>query len=426
MTEPTPLDDLPVIDLAAGQRAFSEENLGRLMQLVGPHLNPAHRKLVYILPIASRFAHLAMESHALWNLYGGAFDGTLTVVHASKLARYSEGLMRVVRQYSTLVESDVPAVLDLGHFDAPAIGGGAMTLHLTSSQMLLQAFCEHVGAGNPVRFFDLPGDLEDQARTMLRAYGWRDGEPFVALHVRDGGYLKSARYNNFRTASIENYRPSIDHPVEQGYWVFRLGDASSVPLEHPHDRVIDLPHSAEYDDVLDVYLIKHVHFLLACSSGPEGVARAFVTPILMVNAYAQHLMILNARDLSLFKRYRDVGAGRYLSYREILDSGLSVPLTARSFEEAGIELQENTPDEILAAVEEMLARLAGAYDVDPVIDARFATISQEFAAAHRTRTEAAKAADEKLGFHISAYAYALPGTSYAQSFCRTHPEFLEG
>lgn len=71
MTEPTPLDDLPVIDLAAGQRAFSEENLGRLMQLVGPHLNLAHRKLVYILPIASRFAHLAMESHALWNLYGG-------------------------------------------------------------------------------------------------------------------------------------------------------------------------------------------------------------------------------------------------------------------------------------------------------------------------------------------------------------------
>ena len=51
-----------------------------------------------------------------------------------------------------------------------------------------------------------------------------------------------------------------------------------------------------------------------------------------------------------------------MTYQEIYNSGAHLFLESRQFEENGIELIENTPEEIAAAVLEMEARLNGRWE----------------------------------------------------------------
>jgi hypothetical protein len=79
-------------------------------------------------------------------------------------------------------------------------------------------------------------------------------------------------------------------------------------LAHPSDRVIDVPHLANYEGFMDVYLSGRANLVVAMPSGPEALAHVQGRPCVMVNELpAQKGDYIE--DATLQARYQQLGAG---------------------------------------------------------------------------------------------------------------------
>ena len=72
-----------------------------------------------------------------------------------------------------------------------------------------------------------------KSKKLLEQIGWK-GEPFICLLSRDNAYLDyldnlagkfnfDRSYHSYRNSEIETYRLAINHLLDKGYWVFRMG-----------------------------------------------------------------------------------------------------------------------------------------------------------------------------------------------------------
>jgi putative glycosyltransferase (TIGR04372 family) len=292
--------------------------------------------------------------------------------------------------------------------------------NVQSAPMLLRDLWRHVRAGNPLRHLALPTTQQDQASEFLDGIGVAPGEHFVTLHMREASYLSSHRYHGFRNMTPENYAPAIQHLLDQGIWVFRLGDKDSTPLGFDHPRFVDLPFRDDYEDYMDVVLLAEAWFAICCSSGPLGPAIAFGTPVLLVNGILEQQTFFNPRDVIQFKRYIDDVSETPIPYSAILERGLCGISESKQLEERRVHLEENSPDEILAAVREMIARLEDAFTPNPETDKRFRATTEAFA----TLLETGDRGPEHLEPVDQSFGLALPWTTLCHAYCEANPWFL--
>lgn len=425
MTDPKlELDSLPGLSAEDHARILAPETMSSLFATIRPHLEPGKRKLVYIFPASGRIGHVVGELFALWTLHGAGYDEILVVVRDRASLPIPEGPARLVAPYMRFVETSDHLVMLLGHYNAPLAAFGPFDLLLTSAARLCHALFPTLRAEGFERHFALPEDMAARGEAWLRGLGWRPGEPIVPVHAREPSFLSSHRYHFFRTADIANYRPAIDRLADGGTWVFRLGDRASRPLSHPSPRVVDLPHREDYADWMDVFLVAKARYSINCSSGPVSYCHPLGTPTLLINNYAQPFCLLapTARDLLMFKRYRETASGRYLSYEEILARDLTDCSEVRHFEAAGVALEENSPADILDAVVEMEARLAGTHVPDETAQTAF----RETGIAHDRERLARVAAGTARQATQEAphYCFGFPWVSHAEGYCRHQPGFL--
>ncbi len=414
-------DAPPTLDVEESRRVFSAENIQRLIEIVAPRLQTGKRTLVHIMPASSRFGHMVLEPWALHSLFGEEFDEILVVIRDRRLLRYGRAPHILASTVVSFVETTNEMVVKLGHFDAPRMENGPLCIQLRSAPELLKDFWRHIRAGGAPRYLKPPPAIEEPARRLLERLGVRDEDRIVTVHMREGGYLASHRYHDFRNMTPTNYLPAIRHLLDAGIWVFRLGDKASSPLDIDHPHLIDLPFLPEHEDYMDVYLLYRAWFAISCSSGPEGPRRAFGAPMLLINGILEQLSFFNPKDVIQFKRYVEMDTERPIPYREILDRGIVGMSAAAAFEASHVRLQENTPEEILASVTEMMARLDGEFDADPEIDTAFRGVSEAFLAGLEANAPEFNAAGESERF----FGIALPWTTVSHSYCRANPWFLE-
>ncbi|HBT43841.1 MAG TPA: hypothetical protein DIW51_13135 [Rhodospirillaceae bacterium] len=218
-----------------------------------------------------------------------------------------------------------------------------------------------------------PVDRE-RGMSVLREIGLDEDDWFVCLHVREGG----AKGNEpFRQAPISDYIPAIEAVTRRGGWVFRMGDPSMTPLP-AIDRVVDYATSTLRQDWMDVFLCGACRFFIGTSSGLYTVAHAFGRPIVQTNYLPTSTLSLGTKDLFLPKltRYRRTGelmpfadlmgppfnnAGNDALYREVFD----------------VTIINNTPEELLEVVEEMMDQLAQHDQEDDALQARFRALTAE-------------------------------------------------
>jgi putative glycosyltransferase (TIGR04372 family) len=415
-----PFDAPPVLDLEESRRVFSAETFQRLIQLVAPKLKADGRTLVHIMPASSRFAHMAMEPWALHAMYGEEFDEIIVVIRDRRLLPYGAGPHALASTLVTFVETTNEVIIKLGHFDAPRMENGPLCIQLRSAPELFKDFWRHLRAGGPARHLSPPSEMEERTTRFLDGLGVGPDDRIVTLHMREGGYLNSLRYHDFRNMTPARYEPAIRHLLDQGIWVFRLGDKTSSRLEIDHPRLVDLPFLAEHEDFMDVVLLSKAWFAFSCSSGPEGLARAFGTPILLVNGIMEQLSFRNRREVLMFKRYVDMTTEQSIPYREILARRIVGYTIASEYEENNIRLEENTSDEILQAVREMEERLLGTFAEDPAIDTAFRAASEDFLAELEVREPEDSPTDPSERF----FGLALPWTTISHHYCRANPWFL--
>lgn len=189
--------------------------------------------------------------------------------------------------------------------------------------------------------------------------GLKDGAWFVCAHVRSLGFSPNDdKAHAYRNGHIEFMVPAINEIAKRGGWTVRMGDPSMPPLP-PCENAIDYAHHSLRSARMDVALAASCRFFLGNSSGISFISTAFGVPCALANMIPCSVLGVLPADLSIPKLLWDERQGRYLTFAEIMGSPVSNYRYTDLYEQSGIRVDENSPEDLVDLVSEMLDRLDG-------------------------------------------------------------------
>jgi putative glycosyltransferase (TIGR04372 family) len=209
---------------------------------------------------------------------------------------------------------------------------------------------------------------ERHGEACLRAMGIPVNQLFICLNIRDSAYLSGPGwdYHNYRDSKVENYVLTAEALAERGFFVIRMGAKVHSPMNSTNPKVIDYATNGMRSDFMDIYLGAKCHFAISTQSGWDCVPYIFRKPICYVNALPiGYFMTFQKKVLYITKRHKLKTSQKELSLTEIFNFGVGYSLNSSEYESKGIELVENSPEEILDVAIEMLERLNGSWYSHP-------------------------------------------------------------
>ena len=315
-----------------------------------------YRRITFIV---GRIGHLAAEpdsflkSVALGELPGRKyfFLAPRGGVANEHLLSYWAARIPVVRDPMLCRLFDAMSALGLMLFDA-----GRYVLRLDRSQEAYRINARWAGRAPLLALTEednLWGEQEIAALGVPRG-GW-----FVCVHAREGGFSPQDEATHaHRNGSIEALVPAMQEIVARGGFCVRMGDPSTRPLP-VIEGVVDYAHHANRSPRLDVVLCAKAKFFLGNSSGIAIVSSVFGVPAALANMVPLSALGIMPSDLSIPKLYRRRQDGRPLGFGEVFGTAAANFRYALQYSQAGIDLVENTADEIRELTKEMLDRLDG-------------------------------------------------------------------
>ncbi|MBX9633943.1 MAG: TIGR04372 family glycosyltransferase [Magnetospirillum sp.] len=216
---------------------------------------------------------------------------------------------------------------------------------------------------------------------MLARHGIGDDDWFVTIHARDSGFHAAVQpgrdntYHDYRDSDINAFRKVIDHILERGGHVIRMGVHVAVELKYQPPGVIDLTN--DHDDFMDLYLIARCRFMLSGNSGTAYLPHLFDVPhgVHNMNPYGDFPL---KRDVPYTpKLLRRKEGGQVLPFRELHEMGLisgdrltrqrQGHYVTKTYEAFGLEWVENSEDELLGLCLDVLDQIEGR---EPPVGAR--------------------------------------------------------
>jgi putative glycosyltransferase (TIGR04372 family) len=223
----------------------------------------------------------------------------------------------------------------------------------------------HDGVGRDAA---LPPDLRTRARDAIAAaYPGFFQRPFVTLSFRRKGRGLEAHTAIRDAGPAESYAPAVRWLTENGFNVVLWGD-DSAPLEGL-DGVFTLERAELPRDELNLFVFAEAALFVGQQSGAPVLANACGVRCLLTDALPHRYGTFRREDLVLFKRLRDRD-GRVLSLVEIYRDHPDLA-QGYNFDAKGVEIVENSPEEILEAVREAAALARGELELS-VEDERLA------------------------------------------------------
>ena len=227
---------------------------------------------------------------------------------------------------------------------------------------------------------------EDAGRMAAGRCGIPDGVPFICFHARESAYLntlfkyRNFRYHNYRDSNIDNFVPAMKEMGRRGYYAVRTGVMAERPL--PVDDLFIIDYAAKYrTDFLDIYLGSKCYFYLGDLCGYSSIPMIFRRPLAITNMVPlKYVPSWSDNIVFILKKLWHRKGRHFLTFREILDSEIGSFCHTEKYEKAGIELVENTPDEIIDLAVEMDERIKGAWqttDEDKELQRRFWTLFKQ-------------------------------------------------
>ena len=218
---------------------------------------------------------------------------------------------------------------------------------------------------------------ERLGQSGLRALGVPQDAPFVCIYARDTGYkgrdtghrwsselnLDESLNHGYRNASIQNFVPAAEELARRGYFVIRMGAVVNETLETANPMIIDYASTAR-SDFMDIYLCAHCSFFLGGNGGLNAVPRIFRRPVLSDNFVPlalDNLLTLYPGSLLIPKKLWHREMHRFMTFKEFLEIPRGNWGWARHYERIGVDVVENTPEEIYAVAMEMDDRLQGTW-----------------------------------------------------------------
>jgi putative glycosyltransferase (TIGR04372 family) len=227
-------------------------------------------------------------------------------------------------------------------------------------------------------------------REAITKLGVPEDADFVCFLARDQVYLNtwlSKDLSNpgdceylYRNSSIHNYLLAMEELTKLGYYVFRMGAIVEEPLKTNNQMIID--YAIKYrSEFLDIYLSAKCSFFVIDTAGLGFVPVIFRRPIAFTNIIPlEHGSTWHKDSLWLPKKLWHKNERRFLSFYEILELGAAKMNKTSEYQKAGLEIVENTSDEIADLVMEMDMRLKGTWypsEEDEDLQQRFNTLIKQ-------------------------------------------------
>lgn len=208
----------------------------------------------------------------------------------------------------------------------------------------------------------------------LLELGLPPGAKWVCIHNRDSAYLDKTfqgqcfSHHDYRDYDIESMSAAAEELAARGYYVLRMGSIVKDTMPSSNTRIIDYASSVLRSDFLDIYLLARAKFFLGNDSGIWCLPLVFRRPIAMTNFSLLAVFYRNDYDPWVFipKRIRDSRTSRFMSLREVLAAGLGDASTTEVFSTAGVELINNSGEEILELAVELDDRGKGTWKPHPI------------------------------------------------------------
>ena len=141
-------------------------------------------------------------------------------------------------------------------------------------------------------------------------------------------------------------------------------------MNSAHSKVIDYATNGMRSDFMDIYLGAKCAFCISAGTGFDAVPIIFRRPVAYVNNVpAGHFFGFTDQIIGIFKHHLDADSNRELSLSEIFARGVGHCRVTSGYETKGVDLIENTPEEIRDVAIEMAERLNGTWQAHPEDDA---------------------------------------------------------
>ena len=207
---------------------------------------------------------------------------------------------------------------------------------------------------------------------FLKNLGIKNDDKFICLIVRDGEYLKEHEpeknwdYHNYRDCDIKNFDLVSNYLTSLGYYVFRMGAKVSKPMLTNNKKIIDYATIGIRNEFFDIFLSAHCEFGISTQLGFDSLIEMFNKPLVCVSvAPIAHIRSVNKKHLTIFKHHLSIKSQKSLNLSEIFELNLANSLDSKNYENKGINLIENSPEEIKEATKEMLKLMQNNFSRDP-------------------------------------------------------------
>ena len=227
-----------------------------------------------------------------------------------------------------------------------------------------------------------PAEIEAGDK-FLELIGVGKNQPIVCYATRSSSYYEklSASGVQIKPQNVRNPDESIYFEVakclcEQGMFVIRMGKNLDTKVPDSYQKYI-LDYASEFrTDFLDVFLLHKCIFLINGSTGIGLMRAIFDLPTIYSDFYRNHNNFFKG-DLASFQKVYYVNKNRFATTSEMV-SMKDQYSDERHQERLGVRLVKNTVEEILAACDEMIARLSGTWvttDQDDVLQKKYWELS---------------------------------------------------
>ncbi len=200
---------------------------------------------------------------------------------------------------------------------------------------------------------------------ILLKNGIKKDDKIVCFFSRSSNYYGD---ESPRNSSINLFCKAINFLCAEGYKCIRVGNSASEKFNLELGSIYDYALSGDVSDLMDLYLISKCEFMISTCSGIDGIAHVFRRPTLYVNylqwggvdCYTEEQVPLFIPKLLKWKIN-----GRLLTLEEIVQFRANELSFQEQYEDLGVEVIENSEDEILSVVEEYIYRLKNIWTESP-------------------------------------------------------------
>ena len=205
--------------------------------------------------------------------------------------------------------------------------------------------------------------------SYLKSVGISKIDNFICFCVRDDAYMshiipnQNFSYHDYRNASLDTHVAAVGkfmHCNNSYMSAIRMGSVVESPISE-NSKIIDYSLSDQTSDFLDLYLASKCKLFLNSGSGFSAVPRIFKTSLVAANLAPMGYIGSNP-IVFIPKKYWHINEKRFLTFKEILQSNVGYYLTSNDYINNGIELIENTDNEIFEALIEAEKRLSNTWN----------------------------------------------------------------